>query len=161
LPILDGSADVVVCTDVLGLIGDLDRAVAECARVLKPGGAMICHVTVATDRMATFEQAELDASQGTVAASMNKETLELAFARHFVVEHSVDLGSQHRLHSIEAGNDETLVNVVRAARLMTWPDAYRPVRGDLAYRTALTEALWGVYQLIGKLSPVVWLLRRS
>lgn len=161
LPAADGSADVVVCTDVLGLIDDLPRAVAECARVLKAGGAMICHVTVSTDRMAAFEQAELDASQGTIAASMNKDVLEQAFARHFVVEQTVDLGSQHRLHAIESGNDETLINLVRAARLRTWPEAYRPAHGDLAYRTALTEALWGVYQLLGKLSPIVYLLRRS
>lgn len=161
LPVPDGHADLVVCTDVLGLIDDLPRAVAECARVLKSGGVMVCHVTVATDRMADFEQAELDASQGTVAASMNTAVLEQALTKHFVIEQTVDLGSQHRLHAIESGSDETLANLVRAARLMTWPDTYCTVHGDLACRTALTEALWGVYQLLGKLSPVVWLLRRS
>lgn len=161
LPIPDGYADLVLCTDVLGLIDDLPRAVAECARVLKPKGVMIVHVTVATDRMAPFEQAELDASQGTVAASMQRATLEQAFATQFMIEQAVDLGSQHRLEAIESGNDETLANLVRAARLMTWPETYRRGHGDLAYRTALTEALWGVYQLLGKLSPIVYLLRRS
>lgn len=71
----------------------------------------------------------------------------------------VDLGSQHRLHAVESGDDETLVNLVRASRLMTRPETYRAEHGDLAYRTALAEALWGVYQLLGKLSPVVYLLR--
>lgn len=160
LPILDEHADVVVCTDVLGLIDDLPRAVGECARVLKPGGAMVSHVTVATERMAGFEQTELDASQGTVAASMNRAYLERTFAAHFIIEQVVDLGSQHRLHAVESGDDETLVNLVRASRLMTWPEIYRAEHGDVAYRTALTEALWGVYQLLGKLSPVVYLLRR-
>jgi ubiquinone/menaquinone biosynthesis C-methylase UbiE len=65
LPLSDGYAEAILCTDVLGLIENLPRAVAECARVLEPGGAMISYVTVATDRMAAFEQAELDASQGT------------------------------------------------------------------------------------------------
>jgi ubiquinone/menaquinone biosynthesis C-methylase UbiE len=161
LPIPDGYADLVLCTDVLGLIDDLPQAVAECARVLKPGAAMVVHVTVATVRMAPFEQAELDASQGTVAASMHRATLERALAQHFTIEQAVDLGSQHRLQAIESGNNESLTNLVRAARLMTWPDMYRTGHGDLAYRTALTEALWGVYQLLGKLSPVVYLLRRS
>lgn len=93
LPIPDGHADVVICTDVLGLIDDLPRAVAECARVLKPGGAMVVHVTVATERMAGFEQAELDASQGTVAASMNRAHLERTLAAHFMLDQVVDLGS--------------------------------------------------------------------
>lgn len=160
LPLPDAHADAVLCTDVFGLIEDLPRAVAECARILKPGGAMISHVTVATDRMAALEQIELDASQGTVAASMNRFILERAFSEHFIVERALTLGSQHRQHAIEHGDDETLTNLVRAARLMTWPDVYRAEHGDLAYRTALTEALWGVYQLLGKLSPVAYLLRR-
>lgn len=159
LPLPDDHADVILCTDVLGLIEDLPRAVAECARVLKPGGAMVSHVTVATERMAGFEQAELDASQGTVATSMDRVRLEQTFAAHFVIDQVVDIGSQHRLHAIESGDDETLINLVRASRLMTWPDTYRTEHSDLAYRTALTEALWGVYQLLGKLSPVVYLLR--
>lgn len=121
---------------------------------------MVSHVTVATDRMAAFEQAELDASQGTVAASMNRASLERALSSHFTVVQKVDLGSQHRQHAIESGDDETLRNLVRASRLMSWPDVYRAEHGDLAYRTALTEALWGVYQLLGKLSSVVYLLRR-
>ena len=160
LPIPDAFADAVLCTDVFGLIADLPRAVAECARILRPGGALVSHVTVATDRMAAFEQAELDACQGTVADSMNQVVLEQAFVEHFVIERTVVLGSQHRQQMVESGDDSTLVNLLRAARLMTWPDAYSDRHGDVARRSALTEALWGVYQLLGKLSPVVHLLRR-
>lgn len=160
LPVPDAYADVVLCTDVLGIIENLPQAVAECARVLKPGGVMISHVTVATERMAAFEQAELDASQGTVASSMDRVNLERAFEEHFEIEQFLTLGSQHRQHMIEKGEDDTLSHLICAARLMTWPDVYRAEHGDLAYRTALTEALWGAYQLLGKLSPVVYLLRR-
>lgn len=160
LPFPDAHAGAVLCTDVFGLIEELPRAVSECARVLKPGGAMIAHVTVATDRMAAFEQAELDASQGTVASSMDRATLERALREHFTIGRAVTLGSQHRQHAIEHGNDETLTNLVRAARLMSWPDVYRAEHGDLAYRAALAEALWGVYQLLGKLSPIAYLLWR-
>lgn len=143
----DGHADVVWCTDVLGLIDDLPTAVAECARVVKPGGIMISYVTVSTSRMAPFEQAELDASQGTVAASMDQAQLEHSFSQHFTIEQSIVVGSQHRQHLVENGDHETLQNLMRAARLMTWPDDFRARHGDLAYRAALTEALWSVYQL--------------
>lgn len=38
LPIEDGGADAVVCCDVLEHVGDVAKAVAEAARVLRPGG---------------------------------------------------------------------------------------------------------------------------
>jgi 2-polyprenyl-6-hydroxyphenyl methylase/3-demethylubiquinone-9 3-methyltransferase len=41
LPFPDASFDVVYCCDVLEHVQDLDRVVAEAARVLKPGGAYL------------------------------------------------------------------------------------------------------------------------
>jgi hypothetical protein len=77
---------------------------AECAPVLKPGGVMISYVTVATDRMAAFEQAELDASQGTVAASMDRVALERASGEHFTMlrESPRPAGSSRRLPSLSS-----------------------------------------------------------
>jgi SAM-dependent methyltransferase len=43
LPVADGSADLVLCTQVLEHVEDPSRAVSEMARVLKPGG--ICLLT--------------------------------------------------------------------------------------------------------------------
>ncbi len=43
---------------------------------------------------------------------------------------------------------------------MTWPDRYRNVHGSVAYDAALTETFWGIYQLLGKLTPTAYLLRR-
>lgn len=157
----DSSYDVVWCTDVLGIIADLDRAVDECARVLRPGGHLISYVSLATDRMAAFEQDELDRSQGCVAASMNQQNLERSLARHFTIERTVAIGGQQRQHSIEQGDNETVQNLVRASRLMTWPDRYRDIHGDTAYRAALTEAFWGVYQLLGKINLMAYLIKRK
>jgi SAM-dependent methyltransferase len=41
LPFADGEFDVVVCAGVLHHLHDLDRAVAEIARVLRPGGRLV------------------------------------------------------------------------------------------------------------------------
>jgi 2-polyprenyl-6-hydroxyphenyl methylase/3-demethylubiquinone-9 3-methyltransferase len=41
LPFADAVFDVVTCCDVLEHVGDLDRTLAEVARVLKPGGIFI------------------------------------------------------------------------------------------------------------------------
>jgi hypothetical protein len=85
LPLSDGYADAMPCTDVLGLIENLPRAVAECARGTQAGRRddQLCHRR--HDRMAAFEQAELDASQRTVAASMDRVALERAFGEHLAL----------------------------------------------------------------------------
>jgi SAM-dependent methyltransferase len=48
LPVESGSFDAVVTTLVLCSVGDLDRALAEIHRVLKPGGALVCLEHVAS-----------------------------------------------------------------------------------------------------------------
>lgn len=52
LPLPDASADAVVCTLVLCSVGDVGAAVAEAARVLRPGGRLLFieHTTAAVDR---------------------------------------------------------------------------------------------------------------
>lgn len=132
LPAADAAYDVLWCTDVFGIIADLQGAVDECARVFRPNGHLISYITVATDRMAPFRQAELDRSQGCVGSSMNQQNLERCFAERFTIERKTIVGAQHRQSVIEAGDDETLQNLLRASRLMTWPDRYRQTHGDAA-----------------------------
>jgi 2-polyprenyl-6-hydroxyphenyl methylase / 3-demethylubiquinone-9 3-methyltransferase len=42
LPLADGVADLVVAGEIFEHVVDLDTTVAEIARVLKPGGALVC-----------------------------------------------------------------------------------------------------------------------
>jgi SAM-dependent methyltransferase len=59
LPFESGSFDSVVTTLVLCSVGDLDRALAEIRRVLKPGGALVCleHVASANRAVRAGEHA--------------------------------------------------------------------------------------------------------
>ncbi|GAA2151217.1 class I SAM-dependent methyltransferase [Glycomyces lechevalierae] len=59
LPVESGSFDSVVTTLVLCSVGDLDRALAEIRRVLKPGGALVCleHVASANRAVRAGEHA--------------------------------------------------------------------------------------------------------
>lgn len=53
LPIRTGTADVVVAGEIFEHLPDLETAVAEIARVLKPGGTLVCD-TVSDTRLAKF-----------------------------------------------------------------------------------------------------------
>src|SRR4051794_14457807 len=53
LPLADGAADVVVAGEILEHVTDLQAAVAELCRVLRPGGLLVLD-TVNGTRLATF-----------------------------------------------------------------------------------------------------------
>ncbi|HEV2888994.1 MAG TPA: methyltransferase domain-containing protein [Frankiaceae bacterium] len=53
LPLRDAVADVVVAGEVFEHVRDLDTMVAEIARVLKPGGTLVCD-TLAATRVSKF-----------------------------------------------------------------------------------------------------------
>ena len=55
----DDSFDVVLHSDTLEHIPDVDRALYELRRVLKPGGAMICSIPVVRDGRKTLIRASL------------------------------------------------------------------------------------------------------
>lgn len=58
IPLDDGSVDVVFIRQVLHHVGDLKRSLAECARVLRPGGQLLVvreHVVRNTADLARFQ----------------------------------------------------------------------------------------------------------
>lgn len=49
LPLPDASFDLVFCRNVLHLLGDIDRQLAELIRLIKPGGRLVIEVPTAHD----------------------------------------------------------------------------------------------------------------
>ena len=72
LPFEDERFDFLWSRDMLMHVLALPQALAECARVLKPAGAMLAYTTVATGRMEPKEAAWLYASFGLVLESMEE-----------------------------------------------------------------------------------------
>lgn len=80
LPFEDGEFDVAVAAWMLYHVPDLDRAAAELARVLRPGGRL---VAVTNSRSHLLELRELVGS-GPSTLSFSRESGQELLARHFV-----------------------------------------------------------------------------
>jgi malonyl-CoA O-methyltransferase len=67
LPLADHSADVVISQEALSQMADLDLALRECLRVLRPGGVLLCQVPQAdfadgSNQLRLFSAATLQAA---------------------------------------------------------------------------------------------------
>lgn len=95
VPVEDNTVDIVWCRDVLCLVEDLERAYAECRRVLRNGGRVIVYQMFATNRLEAREAAELYGPLDCVASSMVPERTELAIkSAGLRVEACIVLGSE-------------------------------------------------------------------
>ena len=161
LPLRGGVAQLVWCRDMLSLV-DLERVLQECARVLVPGGYMLAYQTFATDLLEPREAARIYAAFAIVPENMEAQHFETT-AKDVglsIVEHEV-IGGEWREWWEAEGSRRTSDSLVRAARLVRAGNGARRSLGDDGYAFAMVDQLWGVYQMIGKLRPVVYVLRRA
>ena len=88
LPFADGEFDCAVAAWMLYHVPDLDRAIAELARVLRPGGRL---VAATNSRFHLLELRELVGS-GTSSLSFSRESGRELLASHFaeVRQHDID-----------------------------------------------------------------------
>jgi len=87
LPFADGEFDVVVAAWMLYHVPDLDRGLAELARVLRPGGRL---VAVTNSRLHLIELRELVGS-GPSTLSFSRESGEDLLAPHFAGQRRKDV----------------------------------------------------------------------
>jgi ubiquinone/menaquinone biosynthesis C-methylase UbiE len=161
LPLDDASVDWIWCRDVLVHV-DVRRGLAECARVLRPGGAMVAHVTLATDRLEPREAAEVMALGAIVPGSFTAAHVEAAATEAGFVTREVDIVSpEWRERMLEDGDWDAAATLLAIARL----DRRRPELveryGELAVDVARNGFLWGVNLVLGKLRSSVYVWERS
>jgi SAM-dependent methyltransferase len=161
LPLADGSIDWIWCRDVLVHV-DARRGLAECARVLSPGGAMVAHVTLATERLEPRESAEVAALAAIVPESFTAAGIEAAAAdAGFVTREADAIGSEWRERMLEDGDWDAAGSLLAIARL----DRRRPELveryGAAAVDVVRNGFLWGIYQLLGKLCPTVYVWSKT
>lgn len=157
-PAGDASVDLIWCKDVLVHVEALDRAVAECRRVLRSGGFMlIYHSVFWTDRMYPGE-AELFVSPPGVFQS-DPKFVEASFtAGGFQIDECIELASEWGEWGEEA-TGQAGQRLIHTARLLRAPERYIAQFGRSNYDIMLGDCLWHVNRMIGKMSPRVYLLK--
>ena len=161
LPVADEACDLVWCRDVLSCVEDAGRMLAECARVLRPGGGMVLYAVFATDRLAPADRALLVEGLGNSPASMHRPTVEAAIAAAgFRVVRREPIASEWSEHQLERDPGYLTQDLLEIARLTRNRDRAEAILGPVWYRWALAFASWRLQIVLGRLLPVLYALAR-
>jgi SAM-dependent methyltransferase len=113
LPFEAGTFDTVVAAWMLYHVPDIDRGLAEIARVLRPGGALIA---VTNSVMHISELRELMAYPGGHQETFNRENGETFLRKHFTQIERLDLETE-----VTVRDRQTLVDYERSTTVPTQP----------------------------------------
>ena len=157
MPVDDAAADWIWCRDVLVHV-DLARGFAECARILKPGGQMLAYVTCATDRLEPREAEWLFDALAIVPESTHADAIEArAAGAGLELAAKTELGGEWRERMLADGTWSANDDLAELSRLRRSGADF----GDARIAAQAAGAAWGIYQLLGKTCPTVYVWRRS
>jgi sarcosine/dimethylglycine N-methyltransferase len=157
MPISDDAADWIWCRDVLVHV-DLERGFGECARILRPGGKMLAYVTCSTDKLEPHEASWLFDSLAIVPESTQPDAIEsLAAAAGLTLVSKTELGGEWRERMLEDGSWSANDDLLWLSRLRRSGVDFDDPR--IAAHAA--GRAWGVYQLLGKTCPTVYMWASS
>lgn len=160
IPAADGEFTMIYSRDMLGHVNDLGRALAECARVLRPNGHMVIHEVFGTALLEPQEKALVCDYTATVPERLSVPVFETTVAAGAFSIESVDVvGSEFTEFNQEAGKVPNYL--LQVSRLRRAKDQLVAELGEVPYRVMYGNALWSIYRLIGKLETRVYVLRRS
>lgn len=161
LPFPDGHFDFVWCRDVVAQVDDLEGALREVSRVLRPGGHMLVYVTFRTDQLSAPEAELLRRHLGNVPENTIEANVEAAFRRAgFAIEQKNVIGTEWREH-VEEQQHLMSRSMLRLSRLRRQRDELVERFGQDICDSIEANLHWEVFQFLGKLLPVVYVLRRG
>jgi SAM-dependent methyltransferase len=160
LPFEDGSIDYVWCRDVLNHVV-LDRSLRELARVLRPGGSMLVYQTFAEHACEPEEARRLFAATASDAQNMSAQFFETtARDAGFEVVRTEQIQGEWRERMIEDGKWDVAADLLALSRLNRRERDLVKRHGNARVEAVRGDLLWGIYQLLGKLCPTMYVLRR-
>jgi SAM-dependent methyltransferase len=157
LPLEDESVDLVWCRDVISMVEDVPRAFEEMHRVLRPGGRAMVYLMLATDSLEPDEAAEFFRIGRTIATSFDPAHVEDSMAG-FHIDERVEIGSQWG--ELDEGRKPGQ-RLLWAARLRRDPERYIAQFGRANYEVMLSDCLWHVYAMLGKIHRRAYVLTKE
>jgi len=160
LPVAEASVDLVWCREVLVLVAALDRAFAEVARVLRPGGRALVYQVFNAERLEPKEAVALWRPLLVAPESADPQRTERAMREAGLrIDECIVIGSEwgERLEETSSAGTRRLLH---AARLLRSPERYIARFGRVAYDIMLSDCLWHVYRMIGKLAGRAYVLSK-
>jgi SAM-dependent methyltransferase len=160
LPVRDGSTAAVWSRDMLYYV-DLRVAFSQFARALRPGGHAIVYMTFATELMEPNEAARL------YSAASLPENRDPAHFERCALEAGFEISERDVISSEwrelgETGDPRvTADKLLRAARMLRGGEPLRRAMGEQMYDDHLSDSLWGIFQMLHKLRPTIYVLRRD
>ena len=161
LPFPDEHFDFVWCRDVVAQVDDLDGALREVRRTLKPAGHMLVYTTFVTDLLSVQEAELFGRHLGNVPANLIEASAEAAFGRAgFAIERKDVIGTEWR-EQIEEQRGAGSRSLLRLSRLRRQRDELVARFGQDICDSVEANLHWEVFQFLGKLLPVVYVLCRN
>jgi SAM-dependent methyltransferase len=159
LPYPDSYFDFVWCRDVLEQVDDLGGALVEVVRVMKPAARLLVYTTVATDLLTADDADLMRRHLGNVDGNLDRAALEAAFARSgYAVESVHVIGTEWREYAEERTQPVSRA-LLRLARLRRQRNDIVREHGLDIYEHIEANLHWELFQFIGKLEPLVYVLR--
>jgi SAM-dependent methyltransferase len=160
LPFDDESFDHIWCRDMLNHV-KLDSGLAECRRVLRRGGSMLVYQTFATSACEPDEAKRLFAASASRAENMSTEFFESsARAAGFHIVRTERLFSEWRERWLEDGEWDVAADLLALSRLHRREDVLVERHGRAAVEAIRGSLVWGIYQILGKTCPTIYVLER-
>ena len=158
IPADDDSVDLIWSREMVVLLEDVDAMLAECRRVLRPGGHILIMGTFSTDLLEPGDAVRLDSVPGFGNSDPGRLEAALPGCGLDVVE-CVDLGSEWGEFSQEA-RGVAARRLSHTARLLREPERYIAQFGQDNYDIMLADCYWHAFRMIGKLAGRVYVLRK-
>ena len=161
VPLADGSVDFVWCRDVLVQVDDLAGGLREVRRVMAEDARLLAYNAFATDLLDGADLAMMRRHLGWLEAHVRRPDMERAFTdAGFAIERVDVIGTEWREHA-EERTGSTSKSLLRLSRLRRQRDEIVAWRGQEIYDHIEANLHYEAFLFLGKLEPVVHVLRRS
>jgi ubiquinone/menaquinone biosynthesis C-methylase UbiE len=153
--------DLIWGRDMLVHVQHLGEALRECHRVLKSAGTFLIYTTVATELMESQEAARICKPLEIIMDNLAQPYLEQTFKTGgWQIAQVETLGSEPAEY-LEEQSGRYSQQLSRIARMRRQRDRFGAELGEAHYEQTLALYYWGIYQLLGKLSQVIYVLKKE